>query len=174
MNSNEKTVISKVQDCNSLANAELEQKNFKEVNPMRKRIPFILSKQLARSYGYKGNGYKVEEDFEVNLDKLSPAARFIAEGIYTTDNSDDLSNIRVYGDTPRNLMLRDNVPAEEIELQDKVFGRLDEPVNTIWLFDGLRTYESPEFYFERQVEKMKNLGWLKMETCHFEEKTYTF
>ena len=48
---------------------------------------------------YKGNGYKVEKDFEVNLDKLSPAARFLAEGIYSTNNSDDLSNIRVYGDT---------------------------------------------------------------------------
>lgn len=139
---------------------------------MYKNIAFVMSElSCAERLGVLGVRHfskhrLVIHHFEVNLDALSPGARAIAENIYTTENADDLSLIYVSGPTRKELMIKDNVPEKEIEEYERMWGDANEPVIEPWVFDKLRHYETPEEYFERQVSKMKEYGWLYISHTH--------
>ena len=139
-----------------------------------KEIYMVMSKKVARSYGYQGNSLLVRIEFDVDLDKLSPPARAIAENIYTTDNHDDLSNIRCYGPTQRELLIKEG-RQDEIPKIIKHFGEdiLDGPSNFMWWFDGLRINETPEDYFERQAKDMRDKGVHRISN-YKEEECYSF
>ncbi len=138
---------------------------------MIKKIDMVMSRSAAsKRFGYKGTGYIVWYEMNVDLGRLSPAARFIAENIATTENRDDLSTIRVYGPTGRQVLEKAG-RYEDIRNYEQVFGiDLDRPVSQTWRFDGLRVNESPEDYFERQVDKMKKNGWLRIQNGWKSEK----
>lgn len=128
---------------------------------MKKEIGFVMNGMCAsKKLGIQTSRYITIADLSVDLDVLSPGARAIAENIYTTENADDLSLIYVSGPTRKELMIKDNVPEKEIEAYERMWGDANEPVIEPWMFDKLRHYETPEEYFERQVSKMKEYGWL--------------
>lgn len=141
---------------------------------MIKKINLIMNETVARSYGYQGNSLLVGIEFDVDLDKLSPPARAIAENICTTDNHDDLSNIRCYGPTQRELLIKEG-RQDEIPKIIKHFGEdiLDEPSNIMWWFDSLRINETPEDYFERHAKDMRDHGVLRISN-YKEEECYSF
>ena len=146
---------------------------------MYKNIAFVMSElSCAERLGVLGVRHfskhrLVIHHFEVNLDALSPGARAIAENIYTTENADDLSLIYVSGPTVKELMIKDHVPDDEIKKYELMMGNkyMNSPVTEPWVFDKLRHYETPEEYFERQVSKMKEYGWLYISgTYRFSER----
>ena len=94
---------------------------------------------------------------DVELDKLTPAAYFIATHILTTEAKDDMSLIDVEGPSPRE---RDNDP-EELEMMDRNFpGYADRRELIPWNWRVLRKNETPESYFETQAYEMRRIGGL--------------
>lgn len=133
---------------------------------MKKNIDFIMSGKTAKKYGYSGEAKRVSIECEVDLDALSPAARAIAENICTTYNRDDLSDIRLEGPSLIEwaTITGNEKECEKLERVGKVFGKdyIERPQSTIWPFDYLRNSETPEEYFERQVEYMRENHWLRI------------
>lgn len=141
---------------------------------MKKEIGFVMNGMCAsKKLGIQTSRYITIADLSVDLDVLSPGARAIAENIYTTENADDLSLIYVSGPTVKELMIKDHVPDDEIKKYELMMGNkyMNSPVTEPWVFDKLRHYETPEEYFERQVSKMKEYGWLYISsTYRFSER----
>lgn len=98
---------------------------------------------------------KVAVSREIDLDRLSPAARFLADSILTTVTGDDLSIVYVCGPSPRER----NIDQDEIAIMDRQFpGLADNPETITWSWPELRTNEDPVSYFERQAADMHRIG----------------
>lgn len=118
----------------------------------------------------KGRGLVLDSQ-EVDLEKLTGLARVLADLIYTTENADDFSKVRIISPkTNEELYREDGKPEEEIRLIRKEFG--EEILNTypsiIWWWDLKRKYETPEEYFIRHSKSMKKLGGTIVGTLHNE------
>ena len=126
-----------------------------------KEIDMVMSGHTARKkYGYTGNADRCTTTFKVDLNKLTPLARVIAESIYTTDLKDDLSLIYLEGPSISASRLAEKLP-DIPEQYRKAFGDefFDTPVVDYWRFDYMRGTETPEEYFERQAQEMRDAGW---------------
>ena len=132
---------------------------------MTRTIDMCMSGYAAQKrLGYGGEYYMVHTKFDVDLDKLSPAARVIATSIYTTDRRDDLSLLWVEGPSVKEILLKDG-QEEEYKLLKKAYENyVENPTVRVWPFDFLKHYETPEQYFERQAKEMKGYGWLKIKS----------
>lgn len=107
---------------------------------------------------------KCLETMPVDLDALSPMARFLALSISTTDNNDDFSSVtldcrysnrelwtRVLSDeTGRYSDLEKRNAQDNIDKEKMLcHGDMVQSCNYIW--DALRDAETPEQYFERHA-----------------------
>lgn len=106
------------------------------------------------------------QQWRVTLNSLSPAARFLAENILTTDNTDDTSLIYVVGLSPRE---KNNDP-EEIAMMDRCYpGYADKRETITWKWPPFRSNDTPKKYFERQITDMRRAGGLLIKSRFNEE-----
>lgn len=131
-----------------------------------KDITFIVTARTARGFGYKGSADLVRVPLQVDLSKLSPTALDLAQAVYSLENADDLSKVWVVGPTQRELFIKEE-KLEDLELYKKVFPSedLDKPTKIVWHWDCLRGTETPEEYFERHGEMIKEAGGYQI--CRF-------
>lgn len=155
------------------------------MKPTKRFISIGMSPSVARrKYGHVSNAPICFKLFEVDLEKLSPSARAVAENICTTNKRDDASNVFLEGATQREVKeyvekLYENKDyltlhelgywgnreqdMENFAMAETCFGIVPEKRRTtLWRFDVIREHETPEEYFERQVEKMRENGWIRI------------
>lgn len=126
-----------------------------------KKIDMVMSGHTARTkYGYTGNADRCTTTFKVDLNKLTPLARVVAESIYTTDLRDNFSIIYLEGPSISARRKAEKLPDVPVQYR-KAFGDefFDTPVVDYWRFDYIRGTETPEDYFERQAREMRDAGW---------------
>ena len=170
--------IEKMEDDSMKKTSKVVNEGIKEISRkediiMKKNITMCISRKTAESrFGNKvwRISGKYAKEMEVDLSRLSPAARVIAENIHTTDNRDDLSTIVVEG-----MSIKEHLEKEgKLDLLEKyaVFyeiEEMEEPVSSWWNFDFLRANETPEEYFERQAKMMKEYGWLRISRSYWDD-----
>jgi len=99
-------------------------------------------------------------NYPVKMEQLSPDACQLAMQVTTTENDDDMSIIRVSGQTWRELLKREGLTDKMIEDWNRLFTRvqLDQPLVFVWDWDLKRQTETPEEYFERHARMIKDAG----------------
>ena len=120
---------------------------------MIKTIWMRATSEYANSHGYKCRGNRCEIPVDVNLDILSPAARFVAEHI--CDTMGHLNMPCVYMVSSQSMMERDiaaGIPSDEIENMKYAYGDVyeNEKMEAIMTFPILNRQE-PEEAIEEAV-----------------------
>lgn len=128
---------------------------------MKKQIYMKISnRRAARDFGRLPNSSAVGcPPFEVDLDLLSPAARTIAERIFTTWNGDDASNLFVESDKTNGELNPGELPPDHPRSYKSVMPDwFSRKARICWKFDQMRDDETPERYFERQAKRISEIG----------------
>ena len=96
------------------------------------------------------------EYFDVDLDKLSPIAKFMAQNILTTVNQDDYSVINCYGPSDLAFTLMDGKHTlEQVVQRNKDWDTQSLNVSFTFYWEKyLPEKETPEEYLERQAQKV--------------------
>lgn len=95
---------------------------------MTKEIRILMTAEKARSYGYTGNHELVLVPVDIDLDSLSPAARWIAEHITATRVLDEWRDrMPIIAEDSMTRLERDRAsgkPEEKIRFCARAFGRM--------------------------------------------------
>ncbi len=113
--------------------------------------------------------------YEVDLERLSPLALRLAEGIYTTDKHDDYSLIYIEDTVPayqRQAESKYNAWPESMTMEERIqnikkkFGdMLDDPRTATYVWPQKQKEESPEEYLERCAKDIESHGWSVIQTA---------
>ena len=132
---------------------------------MNKKIEFF--EQTSGPYGQLVT-------YEVDLDRLSPLARRLAQGIYTTDKRDDFSFVFVedtvpayqrYAENKYNILDGAATMEDRIQALRKRYGdMLDDPQVMSYDWPQKKKDESPEDYLERCAKDIESNGWAIVQT----------
>jgi len=152
---------------------------------MIKKIDFIVTGrylhvngiEMGTEYAHHRGSYLVVTasglyrcTLPVHLEQLSSTARALAESISTTDNRDDMSDVRIEGNKP----LIDHYPKEKRKALMQKFDHdlMERPQVIVWRWDTLHVGESPEQYFERHAKAIEALGGRIVSEPTFDKNTY--
>ena len=112
--------------------------------------------------------------YEVDLDRLSPLARRLAQGIYTTDRRDDFSLVFVedtvpayqrQAENPHNILAGATKMEDRIKVLKERYGdMLDDPLVTTYSWPQKKKDESAEDYLERCAKDIESNGWTIVQT----------
>ena len=112
--------------------------------------------------------------YEVDLDRLSPLALRLAQGINTTDKNDDFSVVYIEDSVPAyqrqaeskyNHWPETMTIEERIQKIQKTFGDMyDDPAVLIYSWPQKKKEESPEDYLERCAKDIEKNGWSVVQT----------
>lgn len=130
-----------------------------------RRIYMVWSAERAETETSSGRRRRVGVTMPVDLSRLSPTARRMAEAVLSTEWADDLSRLPVYSvisqaDIQRHQNPAWADPAHEADIRAG-YGDAwcDGPQVAEWRWDGLRPGESPEAYLERHADLLARNGW---------------
>ena len=135
---------------------------------MKKEIIMRMTASRAKELGFHSTTELVMAPVEIDLDKLSPAARWLAEQITATYVTDELRDripvVAVAGFSMKERDIKAGMPIEKVERFEKMYGEAyTSPMETWVTFPiyGHKTTLFPEDVLEGAVFTLQQNGAVK-------------